>query len=340
MGSRLLAASVAALSAVALCSCSSTSTIGAAGRSAAVQPAVQAAGQSAKPTPKGEIRVDPATLPRSRVTYPSVAPLEGETVGVGMPIVVKFDVPVKNRANFERHMIVTSTPAQKGAWFWLSSTEAHWRPQTYWKGHSRVTVKLDLGGLPAGGGIYGQVSRTVHFRTGASHIYRVNTQTDKMRVWNDGHLIRTLPITTGKQGFETRSGVKVIIEKYASKEMNASSIGIKPGDPEYYDLPSVLWAMRLTYSGEFIHAAPWSTAQQGFANVSHGCTGMSTANAKWLYDMSRRGDVVEYTPLTARRMTLTNGFGDWNLSWKQWLQGSALGATVTTPKPAPTAPVA
>lgn len=331
---------IAALSALALCSCgggdSSASALGEGPSRAAVQAAKS---PTAKPTPKDEIRVDPRTLPKSRVTYPSVAPLNGETVGVGMPIIVNFDVPVRNRANFERHMIVTAKPAQKGAWYWVSDREAHWRPQTYWKAHSKVSVKLDLGGLPAGGGIYGQVSRTVHFKTGDAHIYRVNTQSDKMRVWDDGKIIRTIPITTGKQGFETRSGVKVIIEKYASKEMNSTSIGIKPGDPEYYDLPSVLWAMRLTYSGEFIHAAPWSTAQQGFANVSHGCTGMSTANAKWLYDMSRRGDVVEYTPRTARRMTLTNGFGDWNLSWKQWLHGSALGATTGTAT-TPAAPAA
>ena len=52
--------------------------------------------------------------------------------------------------------------------------------------------------------------------------------------------------------------------------------------------------MRVTYSGEFIHAAPWSVGSQGYANVSHGCTGMSTANADWLYHMTVRGDVVEY----------------------------------------------
>ena len=61
--------------------------------------------------------------------------------------------------------------------------------------------------------------------------------------------------------------------------------------------------MRVTYSGEFIHAAPWSVGSQGNANVSHGCTGMSTANADWLYHMTMRGDVVEYTG-TDRPMTL------------------------------------
>ncbi len=85
--------------------------------------------------------------------------------------------------------------------------------------------------------------------------------------------------------------------------MNSETVGISADDPEAYDIDDVQWAMRLTYSGEFIHAAPWSVGSQGCANVSHGCTGMSTADAGWLYAMSRRGDVVEYTG-TDRWMTL------------------------------------
>ena len=336
MRSRVLLSSAVAIAAAFLSACGASS--GAQAGSHAAQTA-----RTAKPTPKGEVRVDPRTLPKNRLTFPSVTPLSGQTVGVGMPVIVSFDVPVRNRANFERHMTVTTQPAQTGAWHWVSSTEVHWRPQRYWKAHSSVVVRLDLGGLPAGGGIYGQETRTIRFTTGDAHVYRVNNRTDTMRVWDNGKLLRTLPITTGKQGFETRSGIKVIEEKYPSIAMNSSSIGINPGNPDYYNLPAVLWAMRLTNSGEFIHAAPWSTSQQGLANVSHGCTGMSTANAQWLFHLSLVGDVVEYTPVTARRMTLTNGYGDWNLSWKDWLAGSALGAGSgsvpgTTPPASPGAP--
>jgi hypothetical protein len=81
--------------------------------------------------------------------------------------------------------------------------------------------------------------------------------------------------------------------------------------------------MRLTYSGEFLHAAPWSVAYQGHSNVSHGCTGMSTANAGWLYGHSQIGDVVEYTG-SSKMMTLDNGYGDWNVPFATYAQGSAL----------------
>ena len=256
-------------------------------------------------------------------TYPSVAPLQGEKVGVGMPVVVSFDLPVTDKAAFEKQMNVTSTPQQAGSWHWMSSNEAHWRPRSYWKPGSKVSVDVDINGIDAGNGIYGQENRTVDFTVGDAHIYKVDAKTHQMKVFSNGKLLRTIPITTGKSGFVTRSGTKVIMEKFASKTMNSETVGIPVGSAESYNIDNVQWAMRLTYSGEFIHAAPWSVGDQGSANVSHGCTGMSTENAGWLYAMSRRGDVVEYTG-TDRQMEFTNGYGDWTEDYKTYAKGSAL----------------
>lgn len=255
-------------------------------------------------------------------TYPSIAPLQGETVGVGMPVIVTFDVPVTDRTSIEENLHVTSTPAQPGSWHWISSSEVRWRPKTYWKAGTHVQVSADLNGVDAGNGIYGQLDKDVSFNVGAAHIYKVNTRTDQMRVYSNGKLLRTIPITTGQQpAYTTRSGTKVIIEKFASKDMNSETVGITGADA--YNIKGVKWAMRLTYSGEFIHAAPWSVGYQGHANVSHGCTGMSTENAGWLFAMSRRGDVVEYTG-TSRAMEPTNGYGDWNIPFQQYKADSAL----------------
>ncbi|MFL6002808.1 MAG: Ig-like domain-containing protein [Nocardioides sp.] len=257
-------------------------------------------------------------------TYPSVAPLEGETVGVGMPVIVTFDIPVTNKASIEKHMSVTSSPRQPGSWHWMSDQEVHWRPRHYWQAGTDVAVDVDINSIPAGGGIFGQESRHVDFNVGDAHVYKVNMDTHQMRVFSNGGLLRTIPITTGEEPkFTTRSGVKVILEKFRTKRMNSETIGIDRNSPDGYDIDDVEYAMRVTYSGEFVHAAPWSVGDQGSANVSHGCTGMSTANAGWLYNMSRRGDVVEYTG-TDRPMELTNGYGDWNLDFADWSSGSAL----------------
>ena len=262
-------------------------------------------------------------LTLDRQTYPSIAPLAGETVGVGMPVIVQFDLPVQNKALFEKHLEVTSTPRQVGSWHWISDTEVHWRPKTYWQPGTDVTVTADVNSLPAGNGVYGQMSRSAGFHVGDSVISKVDVTSHLMRTFVNGKLARTIPISAGKPGFTTRSGVKVIIEKFRQKRMDAATIGIDEGDPEYYDLSNVEYALRVTYSGEFMHAAPWSAGSQGAANVSHGCVGMSTADAAWLYGITKRGDVVDVTG-SDRQMTLTNGYGDWNASFADYKQGSAV----------------
>jgi len=263
------------------------------------------------------------TLSLDQQTYPSFAPVEKSTVGVGMPVVIRFDVPVRNKASFEKHLTVTNSSGQQGAWNWISDSEVHWRPVKYWKPGTDVTVKADVNSISAGNGVYGQLSRSSTFHVGNSVISRVNAQTHQMKTFVNGRLAKTTPITTGKPGFITRSGVKVIVEKFRHKRMNSETVGIAAGSSEAYDLNDVEYAMRVTNSGEFLHAAPWSVGSQGYANVSHGCTGMSTASAAWLYNISKPGDVVDYTG-TDRPMTLDNGYGDWNESFAQWKQGSAL----------------
>jgi lipoprotein-anchoring transpeptidase ErfK/SrfK len=266
-------------------------------------------------------RTEPLTLDQQ--TYASITPLQGETVGVGMPVIVNFDIPVKNHAAFEKKMTVTASPKTVGSWNWISDQEVHWRPKAFWKPGTHVSVNVDVNGLNAGNGIYGQMDRHVSFNVGDSVILRPNLQTDQMPVYINGKLARTIPITGGKAGFETRSGIKLIVEKFEVKRMDAATVGIQPGSPEYYDIPDVQYAQRVTFTGEFLHAAPWSVYAQGSYNVSHGCVGMSTDNAAWLFGLTHRGDPVEVTG-TSRPLESGNGWTDWNESFAEYKQGSAL----------------
>lgn len=257
-------------------------------------------------------------------TYPSVAPLQGETVGVGMPVIVSFDLPVRDRAAFEKRMKVTAQPATKGSWYWLSDNTAHWRPQRFWKPGTRVSVDLGLNSVHAGEGVYGQQDQHVKFRVGRSVVTVVDTKRHRATVKINGKKRRVIPVSTGDADHRSRNGVKVIMEKHRSIDMDAATTGVDSDDPGYYNLKGVKWAMRVTNSGEFLHAAPWSAASQGNANVSHGCVGMSTADAAWVFRQSRRGDVVSYVG-SPRRLEPANGWTDWNVSWSDWLEGSALG---------------
>jgi len=113
-----------------------------------------------------------------------------------------------------------------------------------------------------------------------------------------------------------------VIEKTRDKLMDSSTVGIPRDSPGGY-YQHVAWSVRISNSGEFVHAAPWSTGSQGRANVSHGCVNLSTANAAWFFRLTRRGDVVEVVG-SPRRPGDSFGVADWNMSWSAWLRGSAL----------------
>lgn len=262
------------------------------------------------------------TLEPKDVETASFQPKDGWNVGVGMPVIVHFDAAVQDRAAVEKRLLVTSSPRAEGSWRWLSDKQAQWRPRDYWKPGTKVTVEGDLSGIEVAPDIWGVRADPVNFTVGSAMVSTVDIGKHTMTVTKDGKVLKTIPITTGKQGFATRIGTKVIISRESSHQMDAATTGIKPGDPEYYNL-NVKYAMRLTWTGEFVHAAPWSTGSQGRANVSHGCTGMSTANAKWLMDNSKVGDVVHFVN-GSRKLEQDNGWTAWNVPFEEWTKGSAL----------------
>lgn len=259
-----------------------------------------------------------AAVSLSDEVFPMIYPQKGATVGVGMPVVLTFDTPVKNKKEFEKNLHVTSSPAQVGVWHWYSDTVVHYRPKSYWKPGTKISVNAALNGVNAGSGRYGQKSVTTNFTVGRSFIIKVNLATDYAKVYQGGKLVRTIAVSGGKPGWESRSGIKLIMGKEYNKVMTNEMIGAK----EKYRLVAQ-YAMRITNSGEFLHSAPWNAGNLGVRNASHGCTGMSTANAAFLYNRVLVGDPVETTGFN-RGIEPGNGYSDWNASFKSYAEGSAL----------------
>jgi lipoprotein-anchoring transpeptidase ErfK/SrfK len=258
--------------------------------------------------------------------YNRVTLLPGDdwTVGVGMPVVVSFASPVANRSAAEKALTVKATPAVAGAWRWITPSEVQWRPKDYWPAGTKVKVTAAVGGVELSSGVWGRRTVTSAFSIGARQISTVDIAKHTLTVTRNGKVVKVIPVTTGmtnsKPTFPTRGGIKVIMSRESSVRMDAATTGTDPKDPNYYNL-TVHWALRLTYSGEFLHAAPWSVGQQGRANVSHGCTGMSDANAKWMYDYSQVGDVVVYVN-SKRPLEWGNGYTAWNKSFGDWSKGA------------------
>ncbi|MFD7868310.1 Ig-like domain-containing protein [Streptomyces sp. NPDC057682] len=255
------------------------------------------------------------------------------TYGVGQPVTAQLSAPVADRASratVERALKVRSTPAVTGSWYWVDDKTLHYRPKDYWPAKATIEVSSALTGIKVTNALYGAPTKALKLRTGDRIEAITDASAHSMTVLRNGEVINTIPVTTGKPGFSTRNGVKVVLGKEYYVRMRGESIGISADSADAYDL-DVYYATRVTWSGEYVHAAPWSTGSQGYANVSHGCTGMSTSEAEWFFNTVREGDIVKVVGSEGETMTpFDNGYGDWNLSWAKWQKGSAL-TNSTTP---------
>ncbi|WP_211301474.1 L,D-transpeptidase [Murinocardiopsis flavida] len=252
-------------------------------------------------------------------------PQSGETVGVGMPVIVNFDLPVTNKLQVENAIEVVSEEPAEGAWNWFGDKMAVFRPSEYWKPEQKVHVNMRLAGVQAADGVYGVKNQRLDFEVGREQITTIDDKSHQMVVERDGKEIKDFPISNGDAStlkYTTTSGVHLTMEKYAHLVMDSATVGVPKGHPDYYKL-DVNWAVRFSNSGEFTHAAPWN-GSLGQANMSHGCTNMSTADAKWFHDESLMGDpfIVEGTK---RELEVDNGWGYWQRSWDEWLEHSKTG---------------
>jgi lipoprotein-anchoring transpeptidase ErfK/SrfK len=242
-------------------------------------------------------------------------------VGVGMPMIVKFGraIPEDKRADVQKRMTVTTTPVQDGIWRWISPTEVHYRPKTFWRSGTKISYKLQTGGLPMGDGWYGRNDLTVDLSVGPSLIMTVDNRTKKMTVTKNGKVIKTILVSLGKASTPSSSGTMLVIEK---KRHTVFDTLAELGPQEGYRT-DIDYAQRITWGGEFIHAAPWSEGQQGRVNVSHGCVNVSMKDGAWLFSQTRIGDPVTVKG-TERRLQNGNGWTDWNMSFDEYAKGSAL----------------
>lgn len=244
------------------------------------------------------------------------------TYGVAMPVVVEFSpgIPKKDRAAVQKRMFVTTDPPQPGAWHWTSSgTQAYYRAPEYWQTGTTIKVRIALAGIPLSNGRYGNVDRAATSKIGRRLEIKVNNADKRLRVYENGELTRTMPVSLGKRSTPSSSGTMVVMEKKSSTVFDTfAELGPSEGYRTEID-----FAQRLTWGGEYIHAAPWSVGDQGRRNVSHGCVNVSTGNARWLFDRTMVGDPVTVTG-TERKLAHGNGWTAWNMSWDQFVKGSAL----------------
>jgi lipoprotein-anchoring transpeptidase ErfK/SrfK len=249
-------------------------------------------------------------------------------VGVGMPLRIEFKddgdnlrpIPEEHRAVVERRMSVRTDPPQDGIWHWVSGAEVHYRPREFWEPGTQIHYRLATGGLPVGEGWYLRNDLDVDLSVGDEVTMEVDNATRQMTVTVDGEVARTIPVSLGRSDFPSSSGTFVIMEKLTETVFDTRE---ELGPEEGYVI-DIEFAMRLTYRGEFMHATVRSGEELGAENVTHGCINMARDNAEWLFGITHRwGDPVTVEG-TTRQAQPGNGWTDWNRSWEEYQQGSAL----------------
>ncbi|SMF80073.1 Ig-like domain-containing protein [Streptomyces sp. Amel2xC10] len=249
-------------------------------------------------------------------------PEDGSTVGVGMPFSVRFTRGITKPDDVEKAIKITTEPAVDVQGHWFGNDRLDFRPETYWKAGTKVTVKLNLDGVEGRKGVYGKQAKTVSFTIGRDQVSVVDAKKHTMKVMREGKVVKTIPVTTGKPGYATWNGQMVISEKFTVTRMNGDTVGY---DGEY-DIKDVPHAMRLTNSGTFVHGNYWGGDAFGNYNASHGCIGLrdvrggydGSAPAAWFFKQSMIGDVVVVKNSTDPVVDPSNGLNGWNLSWAEW----------------------
>ncbi|MGY4710617.1 L,D-transpeptidase [Mycolicibacterium sp. CBM1] len=210
---------------------------------------------------------------------PSFNPVNGALVGVAKPIIINFARPIANRPLAESAIHISSVPPVPGAFYWTTDTQVRWRPYSFWP--ANTVVNIDASGAKSS------------FRVGDALVATVDDKTHQMTVTKNGTVLKTFPVSMGKPDgkHETKNGTYYVLEKFPDIIMDSSTYGVPNTSPEGYKL-KVQWAVRIDNSGAFVHSAPWSVADQGKRNVSHGCINLSPDNAKWFYDNFGSGDPI------------------------------------------------
>jgi lipoprotein-anchoring transpeptidase ErfK/SrfK len=263
-----------------------------------------------------------ATSSPAHLTMPYVNPSDGEVVGIGQPVAIRFDENIGNRMAAQKAITITANPPVEGAFYWLNNREVRWRPEHYWKPGTTVDVAVNTYGVDLGDGLFGEDNVKTHFTIGDELVATADDNTKMVTVRINGEVVKTMPTSMGKDSTPTANGIYIIGGRFKHIIMDSSTYGVPVNSPNGYRT-DVDWATQMSYSGVFVHSAPWSVGAQGHSNTSHGCLNVSPSNAEWFYDHVKRGDIVEVVNTVGGTLPGTEGLGDWNIPWPQWKAGNA-----------------
>ncbi len=133
----------------------------------------------------------------------------------------------------------------------------------------------------------------------------VNLSQERLSAYDNGNLIFTSLVVSGRPGLATPTGTYHVFAKLSPTTFYSPW---PPSSPNYYAPTYINFALEFRAGGYFLHDSWWHTAYgpgtngwhydpvYGWQYGSHGCVSMSYSATKWLYYWAPIGTMVQINP--------------------------------------------
>ena len=207
-------------------------------------------------------------------------PGDGEAgVRLGERPELTFSEDIRNPEIVES--LVSLEPATLGGWKWVAPNKLEFQPLSDWTQGAKITIRLKGGteGLRGVSGSYLRQDVESTFTTKPSKLIEANLAEQKVYLYDNDKLVRTIVISSGSKATPSLVGTYAVYAKAEKLDMRG----------EGYFAPNVPWV--LMFNGDYtIHGNYWATT---FGTPSsHGCIGMPVSEAQYLYDWTPVGTLV------------------------------------------------
>ncbi len=224
-------------------------------------------------------------------------------LGLAIPLQVTFSEPLTERDGMGRHIAVHTKDGKEvpGKWQWINKHRLQFIPRGGWPASSTIQASIDPAGPRSLRGGTLEKPLTASFGTGPDRKIVVYLDTQRAAAIENGQVVRTFAVSTGKEKTPTVTGSFYIYARFPVKTMRSRA---KPGEKGHYVVEDVPYAQYFHEDYAF-HGAWW---HNGFGHrASHGCVNMSTRknnkrwpgaseDAGWLYQWASLGVPVAVLP--------------------------------------------
>lgn len=243
------------------------------------------------------------TLPPLSLELTTPPPLAAETnvrglanLGLMLPLTVTFSEPLADRANAAGKLQVKTLNGKSisGKWRWIGPSQLRFTPQPAWPASSIIEVSADGQNLRSARGGTLKQALIEQFSTGTDRRIFVYLDSQRVEAVENGRVIRTFKVSTGKSKTPTVTGSFYIYDRYRHKRMR-SDVG--RGQPGFYEVEKVPFT-QFFHKDYAFHGAFW---HNNFGHpASHGCINLATKDqnkrwpevsedAGWLYQWAALG---------------------------------------------------